>query len=59
MFVKPCAASLRTAEDSMLADCEPIDLVEVSHNVNMPLHRPGFKALVDSAAGLGNHDPLL
>ena len=59
MFVEPGAASLRTAEDSMLARCETIDLVDVTHNLNMPIHLPGFNPLVDRAPGLGNHDFLL
>ena len=59
MFVEPCIASLRTAEHSMLACGESIDLVNVTHNVNMPIHLPGFNPLVDRAPGLGNHDLLL
>jgi hypothetical protein len=59
MFVEPGAASLRTANHSMLARGELIDLVRVTHDLNMPICVPGFNPLVDRAPGLGNHGLLL
>jgi hypothetical protein len=59
MFIEAGAASLRTAKDPMLTRGESIDLVAVTHDLNMPIWRPRFKPVVVCAPGLGNHDLLL